>query len=183
VHQVTGNFHDPSSRLIEASICNAKEIRRFKIMRSKKIILEAFKCMFVILSILWVAFQSSCVSPGQMTVAPEKRIPLIKDTPHKGSWESSDVTLEYQYVEQNDVIQLSVAGEAKRGYDQLMVWVKFVDAEGKILETKSIYNSGFRTGSSRERPRKGRIEKTFEMPPGTTDIAFQSSLQPRTNRR
>jgi hypothetical protein len=118
-----------------------------------------------------------------MTVAPEKRIPLIKDTPHKGSWESSDVTLEYQYVEQNDVIQLSVAGEAKRGYDQLMVWVKFVDAEGKILETKSIYNSGFRSGSSGERPRKGRIEKTFEMPPGTTDIAFQSSLQPRTSRR
>ena len=77
-------------------------------MRSKKIILEAFKCMLVLIAILWAAFQSSCVSPGQMTVAPERRIALFKDTSHEGSWESSDVTLEYQYVEQADVIQLSV---------------------------------------------------------------------------
>jgi len=167
---------------MEASICNAKEIRRFK-MRSKIIIPEALKCMFVMLSILLIAFQSSCVGPGQMTVAPERRIPLIKDTPQKGSWESNDVALEYQYVDQAGVIQLTVTGNAKRGYDQLMVWVEFVDAEGKVLETESVYNSGFRTGSSGGKPHKGRIEKTFEMPPGTTDIAFQSSLQPRRGRR
>ncbi len=149
-------------------------------MRSKKIILEAFKCWFVMLSILLVAFQYSCVGFGQMTVAPEKRIPLIKGTPYEGSWESMDVTLEYQYVQQTGVIQLSVTVKAKRGYDQLNVGVLFVDAEGKVLETKSIYNSGFRSGTKLQ---KGAIEKTFEMPLETTHIAFQSSLQPRSNRR
>ena len=152
-------------------------------MRSKKLIPAAFKCMFVMLSILWIAFQSSCAGPGQMTVAPERRIPLIEDTPQKGSWESNDVALQYQYVDQAGVIQLTVTGSAKRGYDQLMVWVEFVDAGGKILKTESIYNSGFRTGSSGGKPHKGRIEKTFDMPPGTTYIAFQSSLQPRRGRR
>ena len=148
-------------------------------MRSKIIIPEAFKCMFVMLSILLIAFQSSCVGPGQMTVAPERRIPLIKDTPQKGSWESNDVALEYQYVDQAGVIQLTVTGNAKRGYDQLMVWVEFVDAEGKVLETESVYNSGFRTGSSKSRAHKGKIERTFKMPLETTNIAFRSSLTPR----
>ena len=133
-------------------------------MEPKKIILEAFKCMFVILSILLVVFQYSCAGPGQMAVAPERRIPLFKDTPNEGSWESSDVALEYQYVKQTGVIQLSVTGKAKRKYDQLNVWVLFVDAEGKVLETESIYNSGFRSGSSRTKPHKDTIEKTFEMP-------------------
>ena len=151
-------------------------------MKSKKIILEAFKSMFIILSIIFVVFQSSCVSPGQMAVAPERRIPLFEKTPHEGSWESSDVTLQYQYVKQTGVIQLSVTGKAKRGYDQLNVWVLFVDADGKVLEKGNIYNSGFRSGTSKKRPHKGRIEKTFEMPLETTHIAFQSSWQPRLGR-
>ena len=151
-------------------------------MRTKKIILETFKCWFVILSILLVAFQYSCVSSGQMAVAPERRIPLFKDTPHEGSWESSDVTLEYQYVKQTGVIQLSVTGKAKWGYDQLIVWVLFVDAEGKVLEKKRIYNSGFRSGTTGTEPQNGTIEKTFEMPLETTHIAFQSFLKSRHGR-
>jgi len=152
-------------------------------MRLKKLILESSKCKFVILLILWVAFQFGCAGPGQMTVAPEKRIPLSKDAPQEGSWESIDVALKYQYVEQAGVIQLSVTGKAKRKYDRLLVWVELVDAEGKILETKNIYNSGFRSGLSRGKPHKGMIEKTFEIPPGTNAIAFQSSLKPRKDRR
>ncbi len=151
-------------------------------MRSKKMILELFKYKFVILSIILVAFQFSCVGPGQMTVAPERRIPLFKDTLQKGSWESSDVTLEYQYVKQPGVIQLSVTGKAKQKYDQLSVWVLFVDAQGKILETQSIYNSGFRTEDKATKREKGTIEKTFQMLLATTDIAFQSSLKTRVGR-
>jgi hypothetical protein len=152
-------------------------------MGLKKTILESTKFKFVILSILWVAFQSGCASPGLMTVAPEKRIPLSKDAPQEGSWESNDVALNYQYVEQAGAIQLSFTGKAKRNYDQLLIWVKLVDAEGKVLETKNIYNSGLRSGLSRGKPHKGTIEKTLEIPPGTSAIAFQSSLKPRRMRR
>ena len=151
-------------------------------MKSKKKIPELNKCWFIIVSVLLVAFQYSCVSTGQMAVAPERRIPLFESTPHAGSWESNDVALEYQYVKQTDIIQLSVTGKAKRGYDQLNVWVLFVDAGGKVLERGSIYNSGFRSGTSKHRPHKGKIEVAFEMPLETTHIAFQSSWQPRLGR-
>ena len=152
-------------------------------MRSKKIILETFKCMCLILSILWIAFQFSCVGPDQITIAPERLIPLVKDTPQQGFWESNDVALEYQYVEQNGAIQLSVTGQAKRGYDQLVVWVNLVDAQGKILETKNIFNSGYRSERSYGKPEKGTIEKTLEIPPGTAAIAFESMLKTRRSRR
>ena len=151
-------------------------------MQSRKRILEPINFWSVIVSILLVAFQYSCVSPGQMTVAPANRIALVENTPDEGTWESNDVALEYQYVRQSDVIQLSVTGKAKRGYDQLNVWVLFVDADGKVLEKKSIYNSGFRSGTSKRKPQKGTFEKTFEMPLETTHIAFQSSWQLRLGR-
>lgn len=152
-------------------------------MRIMKIILKSSKFKFVLISVLWVVFQSGCVGPGQMTVPVEKRIPLSKDTPQEGSWESYDVALRYQFVEQSGAIQISVRGKAKRRYDQLVVWMKLVDAEGKVLETKNIYNSGYRSGSSRGKLHKGKIEKTFELPPGATAIAFQSSLTPHRPRR
>ena len=115
--------------------------------------------MFVILSILWLAFQLSCVSPSQRMVAPERRIPLVKDTPQEGSWESIDVALTYHYVEQTGVLQLSVKGKAKRKYDQLVVSVELVDAEGKILETKSIYNLDFDLNCQEESRTKERLIK------------------------
>ena len=150
---------------------------------SKKIILEAFKCKFVILSVLWATFQFSCVSSDVMTVAPERRIPLLKDTPQEGTWESNDVALKYKSVEQNGALQLTVTGKAKRKYDQLVVSVNLVDAQGKILETKNIFNSGYRAERSYGKPQKGTIEKTLEMPPGTTAIAFESLLTPARSRR
>ena len=152
-------------------------------MRSKKIIIKTFKCMCMILSILWVAFQSSCVGTDIMTVAPERRIQLLKDTTQEGNWESFDVALKYQYVEKNDTIQLSVTGKAKQSYDQLAVFVTFVDAQGKILQTKNIFNSGYRAERSYGKSRKGTIEKTLELPPGTTAFAFESLSTPRRNRR
>ena len=74
-------------------------------------------------------------------------------------------------------------GGLEKIFQKLVVWVKLVDAEGKVLETKSIYNSGYRSGLSRGKTHKGTIEKTFEIPLETTAIAFQSSLTPRRMRR
>jgi hypothetical protein len=115
----------------------------------------------------------------QTTVAAQDRIPLLQGGPHTGSWESSDVILEYQYVAQEGSFKLNISGEAKRKYDQLSVWIKFFDAQGKVLETKSVFNSGFRMELSRG---KNAIEKTFEIPTGSTQFAFQSMLKERLGR-
>ncbi len=115
----------------------------------------------------------------QTTVAAQDLISLQQGGPHAGSWESSDVFLEYQYVAQQGTFKLNIGGNAKRGYDQLSVWIKFFDAQGKVLETKSVFNSGFRQKLLRG---KGRIEKTFEIPINSTQFAFQSMLKIREGK-
>jgi hypothetical protein len=115
----------------------------------------------------------------QTAVAAQDRIPLLQGGPHTGSWESNDVSLEYQYVAQEGTFKLNIGGNAKRKYDQLSVWIKFFDAQGKVLETKSVFNSGFRRELSRG---KDAIEKTFEIPESSTQFAFQSMLKDRIGR-
>jgi hypothetical protein len=115
----------------------------------------------------------------QTTVAAQDLIPLQQGGPHAGSWESSDVSLEYQYVAQQSSFKLNIGGNAKRSYDQLSVWIKFFDEQGKVLKTKNVYNSGFRQKLLRG---KGRIEKTFEIPINSTQFAFQSMLKIREGK-
>ena len=115
----------------------------------------------------------------QTTVAPQDRISLLAGGPHAGSWESNDVHLEYRYVDRPDSFQLNIGGSAKRGYDQLSVWILFIDAEGKVLVTKSVFNSGFREKLPRG---KGGIEKIFDRLMGSRQFAFQSMLKIREGR-
>ena len=139
-------------------------------MELKKVIMGAFICCIVFLSILVIACQ------GIQRFEPKDPNSLLQGGPHTGTWESIDVFLEYQYVNQAGIIKLNIQGKAKRLYEQLQIWVSFCEAGGKILETKSIYNSGYRSGLSRGKPHKGTIEKTFEMPLETNHLAFQSML-------
>lgn len=122
---------------------------------------------------------SACVG-SQMMVAPEDSISLVQGGPHAGSWESNDVNLNYQYVYQPGTLKLNFGGSAKRGYDQLVIWIRFFDAQGKLLETKSISNSGFRQKYSRGSRSNG---KTFEIPMDSAQFSFKSMLKKRTNRR
>lgn len=122
---------------------------------------------------------SGCVG-SQMMVAPEDSISLVQGGPQMGSWESNDVNLNYQYVYQSGTLTLNFGGGAKRGYDQLVIWVRFYDAQGKLLETKSIFNSGYRQKFS---PGRDSNEKIFEIPMESTQFSFQSMLKERTNRR
>ena len=142
-------------------------------MELRKATMGAFKCCLLFLSILLIACQ------GLQSVAPKDRIALLQGGPHAGSWESSDVNLEYQYVAQQGTFKLNIGGKAKRGYDQLSVWIKFFDAQGKVLEKKSVFNSGFRRKLFRG---KDRIEKTVEMPTNSTQFAFHSMLMDRQGR-
>ena len=150
-------------------------------MELRKATMGAFKCCLLFLSILLIACQ------GLQSVAPKDRIALLQGGPHAGSWESSDVFLEYQYVRQPGIIKLGISVKAKRKFDKFSVWVSFLDTEGKILETKSVFNSGYRRYEWMEPSMKGRhkgsVEKTLKMPIGTNHFAFRSSLQPFTDQK
>jgi hypothetical protein len=120
------------------------------------------------------------ICPGLQTTAEAQDLfPLQQGGPHPGAWESSDVDVDFKYVAEQGTFKLDIGGKAKRGYDQLSVWIKFIDAQGKVLEKKSVYNSGFRQKLLRA---EGRIEKTYEIPPNTTQFAFHSMLKLREGR-
>lgn len=144
-------------------------------MEPKNFIRKALIGLFVLFSI----GLSGCVG-SQMMVAPEDSISLVQGGPQTGSWESNDVLLNYQYVYQPGALKLNFSGGAKRGYDQLAIWIRFFDAQGKLLETKSVFNSGFRQKFSSVR---GSNQKIFDIPMESTQFSFQSMLKKRTNRR
>ena len=138
-------------------------------------------CLWLLLILLMVP-QDRYVN-AQRAIAEQNRIPLSQDASYEGTWESSDVSLDYNYVRQAGTIKLSFQGRAKAKYDQLIVRVVFLDAQGNILDRKIVYNSGFRGELSRSKKyRKKSFTKTFELPPQTTHMAFQSLLKPYVGR-
>jgi hypothetical protein len=129
--------------------------------------------------VFFLILLAACVG-SQMMVAPQDSISLVQGGLQTGSWESNDVLLNYQYVYQPGTLKLNFSGGAKRGYDQLIIWIRFFNAQGKLLETKSIFNSGFRQKFSSVR---GSNKKIFDIPMESTQFSFQSMLKKRTNRR
>jgi hypothetical protein len=126
-------------------------------MELKKVTRGGSKICIWFLAILVIACQ------GVQVIEPEERISLLDGGPHDGTWESSDIILKYQYVNQPD---------------QLTVWVFFLDAQGKILQTRTVFNTGYLAQTPSERPRKGSTEITFEVPMETNHLAFQSAVKP-----
>jgi hypothetical protein len=124
------------------------------------------------LAILLIACQ------GVQVIEPEARISLLDGGPHAGTWESSDVSLRYQYVNEPGLIKMDIQGEAKGKYDQLTVWVFFLDTQGKVLQTRTVFNTGYLAQTPSERPRKGSTEITFEVPMETHQLAFRSDVKP-----
>lgn len=128
-------------------------------MELKQVIGTAVKSGLLLLLLLSIACQGV-----QKTVKPEDRISLLEGGPHSGNWESKTISLDYQYYRQSAEVRLSVRAKVITGapYQGFEVWVQFVDAQGNILEEKSIYSG----------------ENTFNIPPGTTDLAFRTFLEP-----
>jgi len=108
---------------------------------------------------------------------------LIQDSPQEGTWESRHVVLEYEVVKQDGTIGLIIDWRTKLRLDQIVVWVLFLDQEGRLLERETVFNSGFRTERTRDRRLEGTIERAFEVPPETNYLAFQSMEQPYRPRR
>jgi hypothetical protein len=144
-------------------------------MELKNFIGKALMGFLVLFSIVL----SACVGT-QMMVAPEDSISLVQGGPQSGSWESYDVLLNYEYVYQPGTLKLNFGGGAKRGYDQLVIWIRFFDAQGKFLQTETVYNSGFRQKFSSGRDSH---EKIFEIPMESAQFSYQSMLKKRTSRR
>ena len=151
-------------------------------MYSKKLKQDAFKIVLFFVIALVFAALNSCSTTGSMTVTPENRIAVVPDQLQKGTWESINVVLEYEFVKESGTLGLFIDGRTKRKMDQVALWLLFLDSEGRLLEKESVFNSGFRNTRTSARRMEGTIERAFEVPPGTRYLAFRSQENPYRGR-
>ena len=152
-------------------------------MKSNKLRKNAVKLLLCLLLILTFAAQNSCSTKGRVMVTPENRIPLNPDRPQQGTWRTQYAVLDYEVVKLGDTVGLIIDGRATRWLDQIVIWVLFLDKDGRLLERETVFNSGFRTLRTKERLMKGRIERAYEVPQGAKYMAFQTIMQPYRGRR
>jgi hypothetical protein len=169
------DLENPNYKIIQLK----EEVR----MKSNKLKQDVFKGFLFFLIILIFVALNSCSTTGSRTIAPENRIPVVADKPQLGTWESQHVVLEYEFVKEGGYIGLIIDGRARRWLEQLVVWVLFLDDQGKVLERETVFNSGFRSKRTKARRMQGTIERAFEVPKGTKYMAFQSLKQPYRGSR
>ena len=160
-------------------------------MKLIKLRRDAFKPLLFFIIIFVFATQYSCSTTGSTTVvAPEDRIPVVPGEPQKGTWETSNVFLEYEFVKESGTLGLIIDGRTKRQMAKIVLWVLFLDSDGDILERETVFNYAFRKegtptprrgeGSRTERGVAGTLERAFEVPNGTKYLAFQDRINPYT---
>ena len=141
--------------------------------------------LFLFLAIL-VACQSGLFSSRGKTVEEDRRLALLQGGPHNGVWQNNGIWVDYQYTLDQKNLQLpgvielnGYVGYRIRWLDFLTVSVSFLDIEGKILDSKLIYNSGYRL----QYGKKLSFKSKAETPPGTTAMAFTASYTAKNGRR
>jgi hypothetical protein len=151
-------------------------------MGFNKKVLFIIKWYFVLISLVSiVACQGSLFSYRGRTVEPDRRIDLLEGGLHEGSWQTFDLTIEYQYEKKADKLQLSGVAELSDHYkynyeslDNFYLTAFFLDIEGKVLEGKLVLNA-----ITSEPDDKFSFKKSLEIPPGTVSISFHDMFQVR----
>ncbi len=121
-----------------------------------------------------IACQSGLTSYHGKTVVPDNRFELPAGAPHKGSWQTRDLLVEFQYLREQQDLQISGLVKPQdylRHFDRLKYLffsVHFVDAGGKVLVDKVIISAGYRVAM----PEKMAFKANLKVPPDSTAIAF-----------
>lgn len=92
----------------------------------------------------------SSLSPGAW-VDEKDRITIMDGGPHKGNWQTRDMTINYEYKEAQKALQVSGAIELAeyipKGFntlERLQIYIHLLDADGTVLVTRSIKIFGYR---------------------------------------
>jgi hypothetical protein len=152
-----------------------QDIAKIKGASFMKYIFSIIKWYLLVISLVSiVACQGSLASYRGATVEPEERIALLEDGLQKGSLQTFDLTMEYQYEIKNDMLQLSGVAELGNHYQSLYeslsylyITVYFVDTDGKVMEDKIILNT-----PSMYIDDNFLFNHHLKIPPGTASITF-----------
>ena len=114
-----------------------------------------------------------------------KRVPLVKGSQQTGEWKVFEFIMNYEYSytpsKEGAVGLIKFSGSLKKsggGIDGLTIWIYLLDGNGRVLERKSLYDSGFKA----ERHMKRSFTVTLATPPETTGISFKHLAQESRGR-
>jgi len=119
------------------------------------------------------------LSPGAW-VEDKNRIQLLAAGPQEGSWETRDLTIEYELVQQDDALQISgvvdFGGHHTSNFttlEYLTIYIHALGPNGIVRETKAVKTFGYR----RQLWMMGKLsfDGDFEMSADTDIIAVAFS--------
>jgi len=120
-------------------------------MCSKEKASNAFRVLLtgLLIHLFFACAIKTSLSPGAW-VEENDRIALQDGGPHKGSWQTRDLSIDYEYRE--TAKNLTVTGSIKladyipKGFstlDYLRIYIHFLSSNGVVLETKSVKFVGY----------------------------------------
>ena len=141
----------------------------------------AFKILLVglLLNLFFACAGVNPLSPGAW-VEENNRIAIKDGGPYKGSWQTRDLTVNYEYREAAKNLEVSgtikLADYIPMGFstlDYLRIYIHFLTSDGIVLETKNLQYFGyFRYIDYIE---KMSFKSRFDLPENTAAFAFSYS--------
>lgn len=118
----------------------------------KKTTLMAFKLfmVFILINFFLACSGVNPLSRGAW-VEEKNRINLLTAGPQEGSWQTRDLTIDYELLQADHTIQISgvvnFEGHHTRNFstlEYLTIYIHALDANGIVLETKAVKTFGYR---------------------------------------
>jgi hypothetical protein len=132
------------------------------------------------------AFLMSCQGGRlfNVTIEPDQRISIEDAGVHDGTADAGSVTLAYSYQvtaasggSGRDLDVSGHIGKVQYRADSIMVYLHFLDAGGSVIQSKPVYNSGFKSH------RGGSFKATIPIPDGAAAIGFTSNVRESRGHR
>lgn len=121
-------------------------------MHFSKKTLMVFKLFigFILINLFLSCSGVNPLSPGAW-VEDKNRIQLLAAGPQEGSWETRDLTIEYELVQQDDALQISgvvdFGGHHTSNFstlEYLTIYIHALGPNGIVRETKAVKTFGYR---------------------------------------
>lgn len=121
-------------------------------MRFDRTTLKAFKLStgFILINLFLACSGVLPLSPGAW-VEEKNRINLLAAGPQEGSWQTRDLTIEYEILQQDTTIQISgvvnFEGHHTRNFstlEYLTIYIHALGPNGIVRETKAVKTFGYR---------------------------------------
>ncbi len=144
----------------------------------KSVFFTIMRYVLIIFLVSIAACQSSLFSYRGRTVEPDRQLALLEGGPHEGSWQTFDLTVEYQYEKKAGQLQLAGVAELSDHYkynyetlDHFYLTLFFLDIEGKVLDSKLVLNA-----ISSDLDDEFYFKKNLQIPSGTVSFTFDDMI-------